>query len=104
MLKPRKIYQLDCYLHPVKVKGVSQRYLDKIVAGKNETVRGCYIAKENTIYIAYDLEQEVLEHTLWHEWKHAWDEHTEDLDDEKQADAFGAIMRRLGVNLTEHLK
>lgn len=104
MLKPRKVYKVDCFLHPVKIKGVTNKHLDRIAADLNETVRGCYVSKENTIYIAYDLAPEIFIHTFWHEYKHAFDDQTAHLNEEDVADAFGAVMVKLGADPLKAIK
>jgi hypothetical protein len=107
MLKPRKTYTIQGPVHPVKVKGVSQRHLDKIAAGKNETVRGCYVSKENTLYVAYDLDSIVLRHTLFHELKHVFDDQVAHMDDEEDVcDAFGTMLVNWfpDVDITKLLK
>lgn len=106
MLKPRKVYKVYGPVHPVNVRGVSQRYLNKIAAGRNETVRGCYVPDENNIYIAYDLEPSVLKHTLFHELKHMFDDQVSEMEDEAQCDAFGTMMNNWfpDLDITKILK
>lgn len=87
---------LDGPLFPVKVRFVSQKYLNRIAAAKNETVSGCYVSSENLIYIADELSADVKNHVLGHELYHAFIEHTKQLkSEEDQADAFGGMLMRL---------
>lgn len=87
---------LDGPLFPVKVRFVSQKYLNRIAAAKNEIVSGCYVPSENLIYIADELSIDVKNHVLGHELYHAFVEHTQQLkSEEDQADAFGGMLMRL---------
>lgn len=78
--------------HPVNVKCISQKALDKKAkAKKNETIRGCYVPSENTIYIAAGLDPFVFAHTMWHEIKHMFDDQTCHMSEEDKCDAYATM-------------
>lgn len=98
MAKPRErlTYTLDGPLYPVKVRLVTQRYLNKIAASKGETVLGCFVLEDNMIYIAKEQADEAFDHTLGHELYHVFVEQTQGLSsEEEKAEAFGSFLIRL---------
>ena len=82
-------------LYPVDVSFVTQKYIDSLIASKDENVQGCYTSENNTIYVVKDLTTTTKLHILYHELYHAFEDQTERMDEEGRADSFAALLLRL---------
>lgn len=82
-------------LHKVKVRLVTQKYLDRIAASKGETVSGCYVPDNNMIYLAKEQDPTALIHTLLHELGHVFEDHCARMEPEARADAFATLLMRI---------
>ncbi len=91
----RKLRTVQGVLHPIKVKMLSHKYIQKILAEKDEVVAGGYVPAENTIYIDREQNAAAILHTLLHEMIHAAIHHTSGLDEEAICDAYAAWLMRL---------
>lgn len=87
--------QIECVLHPIKVKEISQAYANKTMAAKNENIEGGYVNQEATIYFAREAAEASKIHTVLHELYHAFEEHTARMDEEAKADSFAAMCMRI---------
>ena len=82
-------------LHDVRVSYVSSKYLRGLIKpkpAKDEIVYGCYIPDENRIYVAKGRDELQMQHTLFHELKHAFDDQTQNMGEEERCDAFASMM------------
>lgn len=101
----KRSYKIEGVLHPIEVRFVTQKYLNRITASKGETVLGCYVDEDNLIYVAKEQTEAQLMHTLLHELKHVFDAHVERMGEEGNADAFASLcMRLFNPKLEELLK
>ena len=91
----RKSHKIEGILHDVEVRLVTQRYLNRLVANRGESVEGAYVADEDVIYIARELSEQNKIHTLLHELFHVFEHHSERMDSEARADSFAALLIRI---------
>jgi hypothetical protein len=90
-----KAKYLEGPLHKIRVKEVSQRYLQRTMAAKGEIVAGGFVAEENCIYILKDADRTAKLQILLHEAIHAADHQTSLLDEEARADVWSSWLIRL---------
>ena len=82
-----KVLKLEGPLHPIKVKFVSQRTIERASqAKKEENIRGCYFPEENMIYVNKDMSEEEQLHVLFHEISHSIEFQIAGLEEEPRVD------------------
>lgn len=87
-----KTLKLNGPLHPVKLKFVSQRTINRAVASKNESVRGCYIPDENLIYVCREISEEEQLIVVAHELMHAAEFQVSGQEEEARVDTMGRFL------------
>lgn len=95
MARSRAKYTIEGPLHTVDVSLVTQKYINKIIANKGETVAGAYVSADNAIYIEKSQPETMRIHTVWHELHHVFEDQTIRMDQEAKADTFASWMMRL---------
>lgn len=87
--------KIEGILHDVSLSLVSQKYIDKHMAGSYESVEGAYVPDSNLIYTVKTLSESTKIHTVLHEMYHMFEHHTERMDTEAKADSFAAWIIRI---------
>ncbi len=92
-------------IHPVKLKLVTGKHLNRKYAGPGERIYGVFIAADNVIYLDKAQSLEQLKHTFLHEIKHMLDHQLNSLPVEQQCDAYATwAMSFYSKPLTDYLR
>lgn len=87
-------------LHNLRISLLTHKQMQKQFANKNEVVSGAYVEHENTVYLDRQLPKEALLHTALHEWVHAMETHTKNMDEETKCDTVATALIKL-IGLTD---
>lgn len=99
-MKRSKKQHMEGVLHDITLSFVTQKYMDRTLGDKGETVAGAYVSADNKIYISKEDTELKQVHTILHEFYHSFVDHTVRMDEEAKADSFAAWVMRV-FNVTE---
>jgi len=65
------------------------------MADKGEDVDGGYVRRNATMYVTREATERAKIHTILHELYHAFQDHTDRMEEEAIADSFAAMLMRI---------
>ena len=93
----RKVRKIDGPLHPIRVRFVSQRTIEKgVKVTRHENIRGCYFPDENLIFVNKDMSEEEQLHIIFHELAHAIEFQVAGLEEESRVDVIAKFLIQIG--------